>query len=352
MSEDIGMFTSMYNFTTQDSIPISNIDYVRFEDVISYVQRDTEEESYFKYKGVDTGGNIVIKSFGDDEDIESGPAMAVIYDKKILQGDKYNYYSKYGLNVLISEPVFGDIKIIDPFPFGDEIVIECCKLVYDGGYLRDDVIELTLESSSWKTIIKIKVKEGGPSVFPWMFYIESEEEVINEKGDKETKTVEIQYAYLCYDGSYKIGHLFERDEDDKMSLSETDVIKKGDTKYKVNRGFYLDFRDMFLPYNVYKGNYLLQELNPSTFSLSGVRGGDCFCDPGELKTACYIEIQEDCFIIDLKGSFFSSSKYTEPTIIGYLCLETSEEFYAVGNLVAYPEYDSAGNNIKVNGKYQ
>jgi hypothetical protein len=247
--------------------------------------------------------------------------------------------------------VFGDTKIIDPFPFGDGVEIDCCELVYEEGYLRDDVIELVLKSSSWETTIEIKVKEGGESIFPWVFYIESEEEIINEDGDKETKTVEIQYAYLCYDDSYKIGHLFERDENDEMSLSERDVIKKGDTKYKVNRGFYLDFRDMFLPYDAYETGCLLQELNPSTFTLAGVTGGDCFCDPGDIQTACYIILPDDCFIIDLKGSFFSSSKYVEPTIIGYLCLETSEEFYAVGNLIAYPELDSAGNNIKVNGKY-
>jgi hypothetical protein len=347
VSEDISMFISMYNFTTQDTISINTIDYVRFEDVISYVQRDTEEECYFKYKGT----NIIIKSFGAGGDVESGPAMVVIYDKKVLQGDKYSYYSKYGLNILISEPVFGDTKIIDPFPFGDEVEIECCELVYDEGYLRDDVIELVLKSFSWETTIEIKVKEGGESIFPWMFYIESEEETINEDGDKETKTVEIQYAYLCYDNSYKIGHLFERDEDGEMSLGERDVMKKGDTKYKVNRGFYLDFRDMFLPYDAYETGCLLQGLNPSTFTLAGIMGGDCFCDPGDIQTACYIVLPDDCFIIDLKGSFFSSSKYTEPTIIGYLCLETSEEFYAVGNLISYPELDSAGNNIKVNGKY-
>ena len=351
VSEDVGMFTSMYNFTTQDTIAISTRDYVRFEDVVSYIQRDTEEESYFKYKGIDTGSNIIIKSFGAGEDIESGPAVAIIYDKKILQEDKYSYYSRYGLNILISEPVFGDTKIIDPFPFGDEIVVECCELVYDDGYLRDDMIELTLKSFNWETVIEIKVKEGGLSVFPWLFYIESEEEVINENGDKETKTVEIQYAYLCYDDSYKIGHLFERDENDDMLLSERDVIKKGDIKYKVNRGFYLDFRDMFLPYNTYETGCLLQELNSSTFTLAGVMSGDCFCDPGDIQTACYIILPDDCFIINLKGSFFSSSRYTEPTIIGYLCLETSEEFYAIGNLIAYPEFDSAGNNIKVNGKY-
>jgi hypothetical protein len=347
ISEDIGMFTSMYNFTIQDTISINTIKCVRFEDVISYVEKETEEESYFKYKGT----NIMVKSFGAGNDVESGPAMAVIYDKKILQEDKYSYYSKYGLSILISEPVFGDTKIIDPFPFGDEVVIECCELVYDDGYLRDDMIELLLKSFNWETIIEVRVKEGDSSMFPWMFYIESEEEVINEHGDKETKTVEIQYAYLCYDDSYKIGHLFERDENDEMSLSERDVMKKGDTKYKVNRGFYLDFRDILLPYDTYEIGCLLQELNPSEFSLSGVRGGDCFCDPGELKTACYILLPDACFIINLKGSFFSSSKYTEPTIIGYLCLETSEEFYAVGNLIAYPECDSAGNNIKVNGKY-
>ena len=59
----------------------------------------------------------------------------------------------------------------------------------------------------------------------------------------------------------------------------------------------------------------------------------------------------DCFITGLTGSFFSSTYREESTVIGYLCLETSEEFYAIGNLIAYPDLNDAKEHIIYDGKY-
>ena len=356
ITDDISLFTSMVSFTEDSSITFELRDCVRFEDLAYYREPESNDEvGYYKYKG----DAIEISTFDDEDPVQSGPAFAMLYDKSVLIGDKYTYYSDYNFKMYISEPIFGDDGvIIDPFPFGDNITIKCEPLIYDSGYLRDDTIELSIVGlgscgAGESCFMEIKVKEG-VSYVPWKFYIESENEIINSDGEKEVKTVNVQQAYLCYDNSYSVGKLVQRDDDDEMSLSDHDVIKKGDNKYKINRGFYIDFENMFLPYITGTSTHLLKNLNKANFSTgdSYSHSNDCYCVVPGPETALYIELDKDCFVINIDGSFFSSRKWAELITIGYLCLETSEEFYAVGNLIAEPKFDSAGNNIEVNGKYR
>jgi len=363
VTDDFSLFKSIISFTEDDSITLETRDAVCFRDLVQYEEVE-DEDGYYKYKDGSEDG-ITITTFGNDLPIESGPAFTLIYDTSVDTADKYIYYSNYGCIISIAEPIIDDMGVvIDPFPFGEEIEIEYEPLLYNNGYLQYDCVTLIITGLGCcppqeHCTLDIRVKEGEPgkSNFPWMFYIESEESVVNGEGEVETQISDLQKPYLCYDDSYKPGKLVQKDEDDDLSLSDYDVIKKGTTKYKINRGFYMDVSDMILPYTSNTKRCWLQGLNTSEFF---VNRGDaaiqdfCMCvDQGysEQHPAAYIELDNACFIISLEGSIFLSNKYEYETIVGYLALETSEEYYAVGNLIAYPEFDSSNENIEDNGKY-
>ena len=349
--DDMYMFTSLFSFIEDDTIKLETRNCVRFEDLIEYVEVEQAEDCYYLYKGAD----IKIKTFGGEEDIESGPALAVMYDNNVLNKDKYNYYSEYGTKIFIADPVFGDVKIIDPFPFGDNVVISCERLKYSQGYLNGDVIKLEIKGLNIETTLEIKVKDSDSGGQAWKLYVETEKEVTNKEGDKETKSVESQIVYLCYDDGYNIGSLVVRDNDDEMLLTTHDVINVGDIKYKINRGFYLDFSNMLLPYEEYNTTCGLYNLTKAGFVPVG--GGDCYCAYGYNTSgadgAPYIIIPTDaCFIISLEGSFFSAKKYGELGVVGYICLETSEEYYAIGNLYVRPEFESGSEDTYKEYSYQ
>jgi hypothetical protein len=254
--------------------------------------------------------------------------------------------------------------VVDPFPFGEEVEISYLPLTYTGGYLKDTFITLQIVGLGCCPIgthcyidIKVKERKQGTGGLPWMFYVESEENVVNEDGKVETKTVEIQKVYLCYDNKYTIGELVKEDDDGDISLSDYDVIKKGDFKYKINRGFYVDLSNMFLSYTKTTETLDIKGLNTSNFfaEMDSASIEDfCMCvDKGysESKESSYIRMSNNCFIISLEGSVFLSAKYGYEKTIGYLALETSEELYVIGNLKVTPEFNSSGENVENNDKY-
>ena len=357
IADDFSLFKSMISFTEDDSITLEILEAVRFRDFVQYKEVE-DEDGYYRYKG---GGEIEIVTFGNEDPVISGPAFILIYDTSVNISDKYIYHSNCGCAISVAEPIIDDMGVvIDPFPFGEKIEIKYKPLIYNNGYLRHDSVTLEIIGLGCCNLqqhctLDIKVKEGesDKSGFPWMFYIESEESVVNDEGEVETQTVYLQKLYLCYDDNYKPGKLVQKDEGDDLSLSDYDVIKKGNIKYKINRGFYVDFSDMFLPYTTGTKRCWLQDLYVSEFSID--RGPmSCMCvneGYSEQHSTAYIELDEDCFIISLEGSIFLSNKYEHDTIVGYLTLETSEEYYAVGNLIAYPEFDSSNENIEDNGRY-
>jgi len=361
VTDDFGLFGSIISFTDDDSITFETHDCVCFNDLIEYIEPEREgEKGYYKYKG----GDIEISNFGNEEPVISGPALIVIYDTRVSASDKYNYYSDVGLSVSIAEPVVGDMgAVVDPFPFGEKVKIEYLPCTYSNGYLYGDSIRLKLTgvgvcSITHPCYIDIKVKERPSNISgpPWMFYVELEESVVNNDGEVETKIVELQKVYLKYFDCYSVGTLVQKDDTDEMSLNDYDVIQKGNIKYKINRGFYLEFDNMFLSHETCNIYCRLQGFHSSNFSVTmGSSNESSSCCYGVAKDASksvYIEVDFDCFIIDFTFGVFLSGKYSCSTTVGHVCLETSEEFYGIGNLVADPEYDTSGENKEDGGKYR
>ena len=318
ITNDSSLFTSMISFTADNTVSLKIRNAVCFRDFVEYVLNDSEDNSYYRYKG---GYDIELTTFGSKNEIKSGPAMILIYDTSVNSVDKYSYYSNCGCVISIADPICDDMGVvIDPFPFGEKVKIEYKPLLYSNGYLQNDYIVLKITGlncckAGCEFDIKVKENNSAISGFSWMFYVE-------ENG------TDVQKVYVCYDNFYNIGKLVEKDESNSMLLSDYDVIQKEDSKYKINRGFYIDFSNMILPYSTNIGEYdlLIENVNSS-------------------QSDIYLVLEKSCFIISLEGNIYLLNKYECHTIIGHLDLETSDEYYAVGDLIVYPNFDISDENF-------